>query len=184
MASYINFLSSNGPGERGPDCPLCQERIEVHAPSMTHNDGSCQNTFCKSCFDHWVRYALTIPPTCPLCRVAIHGADLQTPDRANSYVPTAMSQVSINPHSVFLPHRFERWYGAGHELQVPRGEQQAARRSLEMQADRVQMRLDSVRRMGDPSVAAMRQILGWQDGFNCVALERLADRGRGFAHSL
>lgn len=150
MASYINFLSSNGPGERGPDCPLCQERIEVHAPSMTHNDGSCQNTFY----------------------------------RANSYVPTAMSQVSINPHSVFLPHRFERWYGAGHELQVPRGEQQAARRSLEMQADRVQMRLDSVRRMGDPSVAAMRQILGWQDGFNCVALERLADRGRGFAHSL
>lgn len=188
MSLYVDFLTSSGPGERAADCPLCQEPIAKGTPSITHNDGSCRHTFCKSCFDSWVRYAPTIPPTCPICRAAIIATNLSTRSRHDirtsaslpvpisqdaNFVSAAAPQVHTGPQSTAPLNRFERLYGTGHFLGNARGPQsrQAGRTLHEVHTDRMQARLDSALNFGELSVAELRQILGWQDGYGFVAVE-------------
>jgi hypothetical protein len=53
MPELIDCEEHTGPWPRGDDvCPICQDIIEEHTPSVTHT--KCSTTFCQECIYHWV----------------------------------------------------------------------------------------------------------------------------------
>jgi hypothetical protein len=70
-ANLQNIVPSTGPGFRDPECKVCYETVETDAPTTTHDDGSCMNTFCKECFDAWAAHAPAGRLSCLTCRVKL-----------------------------------------------------------------------------------------------------------------
>jgi hypothetical protein len=102
MPQYMNFTLTSGPGERNSDCLICQEVIEANTPSIMHTDGKCKNTYCKPCFNNWIRCAPTEPPTCPACRASI--IDTET--------------VNRGPRVTLAPNAIRHLYGLDSDSEV------------------------------------------------------------------
>lgn len=63
-----DVLCAFGPGKRDSVYPIYWEEIECHVSSVTHSDGACQNTFCRDCFQEWIRTNPKRVAACPMCR--------------------------------------------------------------------------------------------------------------------
>jgi Ring finger domain len=70
-ANLQDIVQSTGQGIRDPECKVCYETIQADAPTITHDDDSCMNTFCKECFDAWAEHAPASRLSCPTCRVTL-----------------------------------------------------------------------------------------------------------------
>ena len=104
-----------------------------------------------------------------MCRLAILEAN---PQKKASSIDAVELQIN-NESSFAVLGRFERLYGPGYSLVDAQVSLRHASgwHAAEAWIDHTQQRLDDVRRFREPTVADMRQILGWQDGFNVAPIE-------------